>query len=69
MTTYIDQHKGLFGVEPICRQLPIAPSSYYDVKQRPPSTRKIRDEQLKAEIMRVHTSNFDLYGAYKVCAS
>ena len=66
MTAYIDQHKDLFGVEPICRQLPIAPSTYYDVKKRPPSARKIRDEQLKAEIMRVHASNFDVYGAYKV---
>ncbi len=66
MSVYIDQHKERFGVEPICRQLPIAPSTYYDFKQRPPSARKIRDERLKAEIMRVHASNFDVYGAYKV---
>ena len=66
MSAYIDQHKDRFGVEPICQQLPIAPSTYYDFKSRPPSARKIRDEQLKTEIVRVHTSNFDVYGAYKV---
>ena len=66
MTAYIDEYKERFGIEPICRQLPIAPSTYYDAKQRPPSARAVRDEQLKGEIMRVHTSNFDVYGAYKV---
>lgn len=66
MTAFIDQSKDRFGVEPICQQLPIAPSTYYDARKRPPSARKLRDEQLKAEIMQVHASNFDVYGAYKV---
>ena len=66
MTHFIDDHKERYGVEPICRQLPIAPSTYYDAKQRPPSARAVRDEQLGGEIMRVHASNFDVYGAYKV---
>jgi len=66
MIAYIDTHRDRFGVEPICRYLPIAPSTYYDAKSRPPSARATRDEELKAEIRRVHTENFGVYGARKV---
>jgi len=66
MIAYIDQNRDRFGVEPICRHLPIAPSVYYDAKRRPPSARAVRDEQLKAEIRRVHEANFGVYGARKV---
>ncbi len=37
MITYIEKHKEEFGVEPICKHLPIAHSTYYDAKARPPS--------------------------------
>ena len=50
MIAYIDAHRDRFGVEPICRVLPIAPSTYYAAKRRPPSARALRDEELKAEI-------------------
>jgi putative transposase len=63
---HIDEHKDRFGVEPICEQLPIAPSTYYDAKKRPPSARSLRDEELKVEIARVHEANFGVYGARKV---
>ena len=66
MITYIDAHRDCFGVEPICRELPIAPSTYYDAKSRPPSARALRDEELKAEIERVHAENFGVYGVRKV---
>ena len=66
MIAYIDQHKARFGVEPICRYLPIAPSTYYEVKARPPSARRLRDTELKVEIARVHAANFGVYGARKV---
>jgi transposase InsO family protein len=66
MISYIDENKERFGVEPICRYLPIAPSTYYEVKSRPPSARRLRDEQLKTEIARVHAANFGVYGARKV---
>lgn len=66
MIAYIDEEKERFGVEPICRELPIAPSTYYDAKSRPPSARALRDEGLKAEIERVHAGNFGVYGARKV---
>jgi len=66
MIAYIDKEKERFGVEPICRELPIAPSTYYDAKSRPPSARAVRDEELKPEIERVHAGNFGVYGARKV---
>jgi putative transposase len=66
MIAYIDANKDRFGVEPICQLLPIAPSTYYAAKRRPPSARALRDEQLKVEIRRVHADNFGVYGARKV---
>src|SRR3989442_8792989 len=66
MTAYIDRHKDRYGVEPICALLPIAPSTYYDAKRRPPSARALRDAELKTEIRRVHAENFGVYGAEKV---
>ena len=66
MTAYIDEHSRSFGIEPICRTLEIAPSSYYAVRSRPPSARTLADEKLKADIDRVHRSNFAVYGARKV---
>jgi putative transposase len=66
MIAYIDANRDRFGVEPICEVLPIAPSTYYDAKRRPPSARELHDEELKVEIRRVHKDNFGVYGARKV---
>ena len=66
MIRYIDEHKGTFGVEPICEQLPIAPSTYWAAKKRPPSPRRLRDEDLEGEIRRVFDTNYGVYGARKV---
>jgi putative transposase len=66
MTAYIDENKERFGVEPICELLPIAPSTYYDARCRPPSARALRDAELKKQIARVHAQNFGVYGARKV---
>ncbi len=68
---FIDEHKDVFGVEPICRVLtghgaPIAPSTYYAAKSRPASARAVRDEQLSGEISRVWKENYEVYGADKV---
>ena len=46
-----------FGVEPICRALQFAPSTYYAARDRPPSARALRDAVLKADIARVHREN------------
>jgi putative transposase len=56
------RHKDRFGVEPICRVLPIAPSTYHAAKGRPRSARARRDEELKAEITRVRQINFKAAG-------
>ena len=66
MTRFIDAHRDRFGVEPICRVLLVAPSSYYAHKARPPSARAVRDAQLKVEIARVYKENFEVYGARKI---
>ena len=58
MIAYIDAHRERFGVEPICEQLPIAPSTYYAARTRPPSERAKRDEALKPEIERVHRASY-----------
>ena len=70
---FIDAHRDRFGVEPICRVLAehgcaIAPNTYWVAKKRAPSTRSVRDGQLRAEIARVHGENLDVYGADKVWA-
>ena len=71
MVTFIDDHRSEYGVEPICRVLPIAPSTYYARKaiERDPtkaSARAQRDAWLKTEIQRVWDQNFCVYGAEKV---
>jgi putative transposase len=71
MVSFIDAHRADYGVEPICAQLPIAPSMYYEHKVReadpvrlPP--RLQRDRVLVPEIRRVHEDNFSVYGVRKV---
>ncbi|MFI6631485.1 IS3 family transposase [Nonomuraea fuscirosea] len=71
LVTFIDQHAGVFGVEPICRVLtehgcPISTSTYYAAKNRPPSPRALRDTELDAHIQRIHADNYGVYGARKV---
>ena len=66
MTAYIDANRDRFGVEPICRVLPIAPSTYHAARRRPASARAGRDAKLKGEIARVHAEHFGVYGARKL---
>ena len=66
MISFIDQHRQLFGVEPICSALQVAPSTYYGAKRRPPCRRRVVDEALKADIARVFEANYRVYGARKV---
>lgn len=68
MIAYIDAHRDRFGVEPICRTLQFAPSTYWSAKRRPVCARQLRDEQLMVEIRRVFDENFGVYGAPKVWA-
>jgi len=66
MIAYIQAHKDRYGVGPICRVLPIAPSTYDAASRRPASARAVRDTKLKAEIARVHAEHLGVYGARKV---
>jgi putative transposase len=66
MTGFIEEHRGRFGVEPICRVMEFNPSTYWAARSRPPSQRSLRDQQLKPEIKRVHKANYGVYGAHKV---
>ena len=71
MITFIDDHRALYGVESICRLLPIAPSTYYrhTARRHDPqqwSARARRDAGLKAQIREVWEDNFGVYGARKV---
>ena len=71
MITFIDDHREAYGVEPICRVLPIAPSVYYEQKARQAdpsrlSSRARRDAFLMVEVERVWLENRCVYGARKV---
>jgi transposase InsO family protein len=71
MVSFIDEHRGDHGVEPICKQLPIAPSTYYEHKSREKdpdrvSERSKRDRWLEVEIQRVWDENKQVYGIRKV---
>jgi putative transposase len=71
MVRFIDQHRTAYGVEPICRVVPIAPSTYFRWKAQAsdPTTRSpraLRDEVLKAIIQRIWTEQQQVYGSRKV---
>jgi putative transposase len=71
MLAFIDAHRDQYGVESICKLLPIAPSTYYEHKARerdPERTPKRlqRDAELRGSIRRVWEQNFQAYGARKV---
>jgi putative transposase len=71
MIAFIDDQRAAYGVEPICKLLPIAPSTYYQhaAKRADPervSERARRDTVLRGDIRRVFADNFEVYGARKV---
>lgn len=71
MITFIDEHRAVYGVEPICRVLPIAPSTYHAhaaLRADPGrlSARAKSDAALAVEIQRVFEENFQVYGVRKV---
>lgn len=72
MTSFVDEHRATYGVEPICAVLPIAPSTYYEhaARSRNPDLRPARakrDDELRVHIRRVWQESFGgVYGARKV---
>jgi len=71
MIAFIDDHREAYGVEPMCRVLPIAPSTYHahlTIRRDPSraSARARREAVLCAEIARVWEANYRVYGVRKV---
>jgi len=71
MTRFIDDHRDQYGVEPICKVLPIAPSTYYarkaaEADPQQLSERARRDIALRPVIKRVFNENYGVYGVRKV---
>jgi len=66
MVRYIDAHRDEFGVEPICRTLEMAPSTYYSAKSRALSARAVRDAVMVQVLMVLWVANRKVYGAHKL---
>ena len=71
MTAFVDEQRENYGVEPICAELPIAPSTYWEHKRREREpercpARARRDTELRSQIRRVWESNFGVYGVRKI---
>ncbi|MER7007485.1 IS3 family transposase [Dactylosporangium sp. NPDC000555] len=71
IVAFLDIYGALYGVEPICQVLrdaglPIAPSTYYAARNRPPSTRSVRDDELCRLIQAAYDANYRVYGARKI---
>ena len=65
---FVDDHRDELGVEPICRVLQIAPSTYYAAKRRElaPSARAVRDAVVMQALMVLWVANRKVYGAHKL---
>ena len=66
IVSYIDEHRSEFGVEPICRVLQMAPSTYYAHKSRELSARATRDAVMMQVLMVLWVANRKVYGAHKL---
>ena len=66
MVDYIDRHRELFGVAPICDVLQVAPSTYYAAKARPPSKRQLRDDVISVVMVAIWQANYSVYGVRKM---
>lgn len=65
-TDFIDAHCEVYGVEPICKALQIAPSTYYAAKEREPSARALRDLVMTQILMALGVKNRKVYGPYAI---
>ncbi|MCA1699903.1 MAG: IS3 family transposase [Actinobacteria bacterium] len=62
MSRFIDEQRGRFGVEPICRTLGVSASAYYQRATGQRSARAVGDERLLERIEQVHAANYHCYG-------
>ena len=63
---FIDENREELGVEPVCRELQVATSTYYSAKGRPPSARALRDAVLLPILLALWKTNYSVYGAHKL---
>ena len=63
---FIDENKEELGVEPICKVLQVATSTYYAAKARAPSARALRDALLVPALVAIWSANFRVYGVRKL---
>jgi len=62
VSSYIEEHRGRFGVEPICQTLEVSASAYYERAKGRRSARQVEDERLLERIREVHERNYCAYG-------
>ena len=62
MSRYIEEHRGRFGVEPICRTLGVSASAYYERAKGDRCPRAVEDERLLGRIRELHAANYFAYG-------
>lgn len=62
MSRYVDEHRGRFGVEPICRSLGVSVSAYYQRRSGQRSARAVEHERLLGRIRELHAANYYAYG-------
>ena len=62
MSRYVDEHRGRFGVEPICKTLGVSVSAYYERRNGRRSARAVEDERLLGRIRELHAANYYAYG-------
>ena len=65
MTRYVKERRDAFGVEPVCRMLGVAVSTYYARRSRKPSRRELRDRELIAEIHAARAGYRSVYAVRK----
>jgi putative transposase len=62
VSAFVDEHRGRFGVEPICRTLGVSASAYYERARGRRSIRRVEDERLLERIEQLHADNYCAYG-------
>jgi putative transposase len=66
VTAFVEEHRGRFGVEPICRTLGVSASAYYRRKTGARSRRQLEDERLLGRIRELHAANYYAYGSRRM---
>ena len=68
IVAFVDEHRDELGVEPICKALQVAPSTYYAAKRREtsPSPRAVRDAVMMQLLLALWMANRKVYGAHKL---